>query len=642
MFTPISAWPSISRHAFDIDMLHPRPYLSLDWEWDIQTQQPTILGVSDGNITVSVPHVEGKPHLQSLLTRFPNTPILGHNILQADFDVAEREGIQLDPHIAEDTILWHWLTNQSLCKGTKKSDDEEGEKRGRGFMNLFAMCSLYTNAPNWKQCWGESCEGSGRPCPKHDAWGYNGNDCYWPLQAIEPMKRRARLLGVDSLYPLHRDVSIVLSKMSQRGVQVNVEYINQLRREFARDADALFAQISTKFNPDSPKQVAAYFAARSIKLDDTREETVREASEKYADPDLDLLLDYKELGNGPDRWFAPKEWSDKKRKWKGYVDGDGVIHGSFAFFTSTGRLLAFNPNLQNIAKRRIDRVTGEKVGKRVRRAVVAREGYKLFRADYKSAENYAFLYMSGYKELPKVDLHDWLKDIIGLKEEDDFAKSLGGARDASKSVFHANDYMEGLKLLDRRSLTSPKITKEVAAGARLVYPDWTFQEQVVTFTGINLANRAFGQATLANRKRALDVQQSVFATFPNVRQLQRTITKMVERERCVRTPHGYVLASYGYPEDRLKTAAAMMGSNPVAHFMKVALLNAAQHPHLNPTMTIHDEIVFEVDRRHEPKKVEGWIREAMEIETPEMPALRLPVDVSSGDNWTDQQPIAST
>src|SRR5258708_31623192 len=35
-------------------------------------------------------------------------------------------------------------------------------------------------------------------------------------------------------------------------------------------------------------------------------------------------------------------------------------------------------------------------------------------------------------------------------------------------------------------------------------------------------------------------------------------SKMVETQRCVRTPHGYVLSSYGYPEDRLKTAAAMI------------------------------------------------------------------------------------
>jgi len=637
VFEPLRQWPEVARNPEAIQHIQPAPYLSLDWEWD-KDGQPTILGVSDGKLTVSVPHERGKPYLCELLERHPDAEILGHNFLQADLAVAEREDIRIDPAKVQDTILWHWLTSMSLCKGSKAAD-EEGEKRGRGFMNLFAMCSLHTSAPNWKQCWGDGCEESGRPCPEHDPYGYNGNDCYWPVHAMPSMLRRARMLGVDRLYPLHRDVSVVLAKMVERGVLVNVSYVNQLRREFERDAKAYYDQLAEKFNPDSPKQIVAYFKAKGIALENAQEDTIREACEEHADEDLQLLLDYKELGNGPDRWFAPREFDFDKGRWKGYVDRDGVIHGSFAFFTSTGRLLAFNPNLQNIAKRRIDRKTGEKIGKRIRRAIIARGGYRLYRADYKSAENYSFLYMSGYKELPKVDLHNWLKDIIGLKETDEFAKSLGGAREASKSVFHANDYMEGLKLVERQALHSSKMLHEVAAGARIVFPDWTFQDKVVTFTGINLANRAFGEASYANRKRALDVQQSVFAAFPNVRGLQRRITAMVERERCVRAPHGYVCSSYGYPEDRLKTAAAMMGSNPVAHFMKLALLNAAQHPHLHPILTIHDEIVYEVDRRHEPKQVASWIHEAMEVETPEMPGLRLPVEVSSGDNWTDQQTI---
>jgi hypothetical protein len=102
-----------------------------------------------------------------------------------------------------------------------------------------------------------------------------------------------------------------------------------------------------------------------------------------------------------------------------------------------------------------------------------------------------------------------------------------------------------------------------------------------------------------------------------------------------------VLLSYGPETDRIKTAMAMWGSNPVAHASKFALINASQHPHLIPVLQVHDELLFYVDRRHEPAKVQGWIRDCMEIELPDgsIPGLRVPVDCSYGLNWADQNEI---
>jgi len=599
----------------------------------MRTSRPTIVGASDGERTVSVPHEEGKHYLIETLYRNPQAIIVGHNFLSADYGVAVAEGIRIDPKQIMDTIHYHWLTNMSLCKGTKKSDDEEGERRGRGFMNLWTMCSQYTDAPNWKDCWGESCESLGNPCPRHNPFEYNGNDCYWPALAAPKILQRAILMGVDKLIPLHRDVALVLAKMNERGVLVDVPYIGKLRDEFVTECEKLEKTFS--FNPNSPKQVMERF-----KLPNAQEETIREACED--DPDneeLARLLEYKELGNGPDRWFAPRRFDYDKNRWEGYVDPDGFIHCNLQFFTSTGRLACSNPNLQNVAKRRKDRVTGESLGKKIRRAIIAPDGYYLYRADLKNAENRVFLHLAGHTEIPNIDFHAYMRDMIGIKEDDPFARILGNAREAAKSVTHATDYLEGLQLVEPAELRRPKIVNEIAAGARIVFNDWIVFGKVVTFTGINLANRAFGSATYENRKRALDVQVKYFNGFPLLRELQKKITKQVERERCVRPPTGYVLASYGYEQDRLKTAAAMWGSNPVAHITKYAMVNAENHPRLIPTLQIHDELTYVVDSCYDPREVKKWIRECMEIEIPEIPGMKIPVDVTRGLNWADQETI---
>ena len=130
-----------------------------------------------------------------------------------------------------------------------------------------------------------------------------------------------------------------------------------------------------------------------------------------------------------------------------------------------------------------------------------------------------------------------------------------------------------------------------------------------------------------------------YQAFPKVRELQQRITAQVERENAVRPPHAYYLASYGFPEDRLKTAAAVWGSQPVAHFTKLALLRAEEHPNLQPLLQVHDEILFLADCRHDPKQVADWIREAMTFETSEMPGFSLRADVSFGENWSDQKEI---
>jgi len=626
-----------------IDTLRPEPYLGGDIEWNVGTGEPTILGLSDGKTTVSVPFAEGEPYLRRLLDRFPEAQFVGHNIMSADVPVLAAKGIRVKQENCLDSILLHWLTNSSLCKASGKVSDEEGEKRGRGYMNLFAFVALYTDLPNWKQCWGESCRELGNPCPEHDEQFYCGVDTVSVVMAMPHVLRRAKLMGVDKLYPLHRDLSTVLYGMRERGLLVDTKYVEQLDGQLRQEGERL--RLRMPFNPNSPKQVLAHFKQKGIALANAQQSTIDVACEEYEDEELAVLQMYGQLGNGVDRWFKPQRYDADTGERDGYVDENGLIHANLSFFTSTGRLACGSPNLQNIAHRPKKWEKGlpaqDTLAGRIRRAVVAPEGYHLYEADFSNAENRVMLHLAGHTAPEGVDLHEWVAQIAEIQPDDPFALKEGGPRAAAKTVQHGNFYLEGLSLVTRSELRSGRIQNEIAKGVRLAYPDWTFNGDVVTFTGSNFAKRAFGSASYENRVKANTIIGRLFSRFPGVRDLQRRKSKEIERDRCIRNEFGYCLALYGRDMEKMKSGLAFTGSNPIAHLTKLAMLRADQHPQLDCRLQVHDSLLFYADRRHEPKQVAAWIKECMEIPLPEMGGLCVPVEVKYGMDWCNLSKLKS-
>jgi DNA polymerase I-like protein with 3'-5' exonuclease and polymerase domains len=632
-----------------------------------------LLGLSDGIKIVSVPFAQGKEALKTLLRRYPRATIVGHNYLQSDLQVLENVGIKTNPKQVVDTIVYYWLTHAHLCKTSQKDADGESTRRGAGFMNLWTMLSLTTDLPNYKLCHETACDGTN--CPIHDEPGYNGIDAWGPVMATPKLIQMSQLLGVDKLYDMHRDLALVLYEMQKTGVLIDMPYVDKLRANWEK-AKNIYYDKETKlgalpFNPDSPKQVHDYFAnnkveingkKRVIALKNSREETIKNAIERMGLSELDdvaieklappiqalfALRDWKAQGDGPDRWFAPRYWDEESNDWEGYVDDSGYVHPRLGYYTSTARMMCTSPNMQNVPARRKDPITGEKMKTLIRRAIIAPPGYYLLKGDYSNAENRTFLHMAGYTNIPlrgpdgaKYDLHAWVAQIAGIRAGDPIAEALGGPRDAAKSVQHAGNYLEGLDLLWPSELRDDTIRAEIRAGARLVYPKWTFQEKVVTFTGTNLARRMFGSATWENRRKALQISQAYFTRFPKVRGLQQAITRQAENENMVRPPNGYVLRSYGYPAERMKTACATWGSQPVAHFTKLALLNLWQvRDKVRPILQIHDEVLCRVPMGIKPAYAKKLFIEAMQIETADIPGLKLPVDVETGKSWGDTREI---
>lgn len=668
MYKFLPVLPEVSRDPSDLDKFVGARLLGNDLEWS-QYEYPTVLGISDGVTTVSVPWEDGVDRFRELL-RDQETVWIGHNIVAADLIVLRRLGIEIPLDRVEDTIIWMWLTNMHLAKAPNKSalEEDEDERRGRGFYNLGTLLSIYTDIWHYKDCRGEVCSG---PCPEHDPYGYNGIDALGPVLALPSLKRQAELRRVDYLYPMHRELAFVLAQMQEFGVRIDVPYVygrdrhalggsdgSSLDEQFRKERAEI--ESSLPFNPKSPSQIVTHF--KSLGLKDAKEDTIRDTIEdldENAPDELVALLDYKELGNGVDRWFEP-QYRNKNHWIKGYLDETGYVHPRLNFFVSSGRLACSSPNLQNVLKRRRSRkvcICGEMVekhpttgcqsfsgvslGKRVRRAIISPEGWYIVRADLSNAENRVALHFGGYTVDRGIDLHAWVRDIAGITEDMELSLKEGNARDAAKKIQHASNNLEGLQLKTVEQLRSAKVKSEIAAGARTVYPDWKFKGRVVTFSGSYEAKRTFGSATYENRKKVLDVLEMIHAKFPGLINFRMRVSKQCERDGCVRTPLGYTLLSFGDDHDRMKIAQSVWQQQPIAHITKLALIRLwrrwGEQRLIRPVLQVHDEILCYVKDSVHPDEAKRWIVEDMEIELPEIPGLLIPTEPTTGMNWRDQK-----
>lgn len=675
-YSLLTSYPTVSRSPTDIlrlfepgsevaqkaardALVTTGPVLGCDLEFDTSVRNaevPTILGLSDGYLNISVPFADGLPFFKILVERHPDLIFVGHSFISADLFVFRNTGVKIGFEQVCDTIIWHWLTAMHLCKGTGKTEDEDGEKRGKGWMNLWAFSSIHTSLPNWKECVGDDCQALKLPCYDHNPFEYNGVDAFAPVDALPSVLRVARIRGVDKLYDLHRELVYVLAEMSRYGIQCDMPYIKTLKDDLEKDKTRIAAALP--FSPTSPKQIVAYFKTKGIDLADAQEATIREAADDSDDPELHLLLESKELGNGPDRWFGPR-----------FVDDYGVVHPRGGIFTSSGRLMFSSPNLQNVGHWRVDRWTCGclhkktvhidgvctkcdckkfkelNIGGRVRRGVIARPSHYLAKFDLKNGEGQVMFNFAGY-EVPE-DAHTWTADLCKLTDDMDYCLREGGRRQGAKKIVHGESYLQGLQLKTSTEMKGQRIRQEIAAGARVVYPNWTFEGKTVSFTGANFAERVWGSKSWENRRKALEIiEGKYFANVPEMRKFQQRVTEACEKEKAVRTPLGYVTLSYGLADERCKTACAIWGSQPVGHITKIALIRAwrghVAGRQMRPLLQEHDSILYEVADVVAPDQAARHMKEDADVHLPEIPTLKIPSEteyspVVNGEpsNWRD-------
>lgn len=193
------------------------------------------------------------------------------------------------------------------------------------------------------------------------------------------LRKHPELLNI--LHNVEMPVARVLTMMEENGIELNLEFLDQLGAEFAKtmqDLENRIAELAGEaFNVSSPKQVGEVLFEKlglkgGKKTATGQYSTSESVLEKLEHPIAGLILEYRGLSKLKSTYTDGllKQANNDTRR----------VHTSYhQALTATGRLSSTDPNLQNIPVR-------EDIGRQIRKAFVAPKGRVLLAADYSQIE----------------------------------------------------------------------------------------------------------------------------------------------------------------------------------------------------------------------------------------------------------------
>jgi len=425
------------------------------------------------------------------------------------------------------------------------------------------------------------------------------------LRLWQLLKPRVTSERVVSVYEtLERPLVAVLARMERRGISIDRQVLSRLSGEFAQRAGALEAEIQTlagePLNPGSPKQLGDILFGKFGLPGGTKTKTGQWSTGARA------LEDLAEQGHAlPRKILDWRQVSKLKSTYTdalpGYVNASTHrVHTSYALAaTPTGRLSSSEPNLQNIPIR-----TEE--GRKIRRAFIAADGYKLVSADYSQIELRLLAEIAGIEALKKA-------------------------------------FREGL---DIHAMTASEMFGVPVKGMR---GEIRRRAKAINF-GIIYGISAFGLANQLGieREEAGAYIKKYFERFPGIRDY-------MEETKAFAKKNGYVLTLFGrkchYPEiahsnasirafnERAAINARLQGT--AADIIRRAMVRmeaALAKAKLSAQMLlqVHDELVFEVPEAEVANTLP--VVEKVMAQAP-MPALSLSVPLAvearAAHNWDE-------
>ncbi len=227
--------------------------------------------------------------------------------------------------------------------------------------------------------------------------------------------------GLESLFrDLEMPLVPVLARMELAGVKVDRSRLEAMAGVLETQIERLEKEIhqlaGEPFNVNSPKQLA-HILFEKLKL-----KPIRKTKTGYS-TDVEVLAQLSLEHPLPEKVLEYRQLTKLKST---YVEGlmkvinpkTGRVHTSFnQTVTATGRLSSSDPNLQNIPIR-------TELGRMIREAFVAEEGFLLLSADYSQIELRILAAMSGDEKLLEAfsrgeDIHTRTAcEIFGVKPED--------------------------------------------------------------------------------------------------------------------------------------------------------------------------------------------------------------------------------
>ncbi|HEY8925960.1 MAG TPA: DNA polymerase I [Polyangia bacterium] len=420
------------------------------------------------------------------------------------------------------------------------------------------------------------------------------------LGAIHPPLLAARGLS-DLLTTLELPLARVLERIELRGVQLDSDYLRRLGQEIGVSLVALEKEIhelaGQPFNINSNKQLGEVLFGKLrlpiIRKTKTGPSTDAETLEELAalHPVPAKIVEYRALTKLKGTYIEALP---------ALVNSDtGRLHTSFnQAVAATGRLSSSDPNLQNIPIR-------TELGARIRRAFVARPGFRLLSADYSQIE---------------------LRILAHFSEDPAFL-----------DAFHSGEDIHSRTAAEVFGLPREAVTAEHRRIAK-----------AINF-GLVFGQGEFGLAQVLRipRAQARAYIDSYFRQYSGVRaymdraisEARRTgeVTTLLGRRRPLPEIHSSRVQDRNYAE-RIARNSPIQGS--AADLLKIAMIriDAAIERGEGPAagaellLTVHDELVFELPEDR-VSTFTPWVKAQMEtVFTLKVP---LVVEVGAGATWAD-------
>jgi DNA polymerase I len=401
----------------------------------------------------------------------------------------------------------------------------------------------------------------------------------------------------------------VLAEMELVGIKVDLPYLAGLGRELevriASLESEIYGHVGHEFNINSTQRLSeVLFQELHLEIDKRKRRSKTKTGHistgsdvleelRGTHPIIDLILEYRQLQKLKSTYVDALQM---------LVDPNtGRVHTSFnQTVAATGRLSSSDPNLQNIPIR-------TDIGKRVRRAFVAREGALLLSADYSQIELRVLAHMANDPTLLEAfdngeDPHAvTAAEVLGIP----FEQVTSDHRRVAKMVNYGVLYgMSDYGLAERTGLPSADASGFIQRYFQRFGTVKAFQDRVIG----NAEDNGYAETLLGRRRYFPEIRSRLFA----VRQaaIRATINAPIQ----------------GSASDIVKIA-----------MIRVAEVLDREAPSVRMLLQVHDELLLE-GPEDELRRIAPRLCEIM-VGALEMKA-RLHVDLKLGPNWEDMKPLA--
>ncbi|MCX5717032.1 MAG: DNA polymerase I [Nitrospirae bacterium] len=569
--------------AFDIEATGKNPMTDSIVGFSVSAEKETGCYIPLRHSYLGAPEQVGMREAMAIVVPvFANPGIakIGHN-LKYDIMMLKQEGIAVNGRLY-DTMLASYLINPN--KPNHSLEDV-------GFEYLSRRKKTFAEVLNKKNSFADVFV--------EEATRYSAEDALLAFELKDILFEKIKEAGLEGVYfDIEAPLIPVLSEMEEAGVKIDVDKLNDLSKELARELDStqrrIFFLSGEEFNINSPKQLAkVLFHSLGLKPG--------KKTKTGFSTDVSVL---EELAMSHELPSEILNWRSLSKLKATYVDAlpvlinpkTGRVHTSFnQTATATGRLSSSDPNMQNIP------IKGD-WGRRIREAFIADKGNILLSADYSQVELRILAHLS--------------KDDVLIEA---FSKGIDVHAKTASEIF---------------GVTVDKVTTEMRRTAK-----------TVSF-GVIYGMSPFGLSAALSipREEAKRYIERYFERHPGVKQY-------IEAAMAEARQKGYTVTLAGrrrkIPEmlsqnsniraqgERLAVNSPIQGS--AADIIKIAMINIREklkEENLRARMIlqVHDELLFEA-----PESELSSIREMVKREMEGAVKLLVPlkVDIGAGRNWAE-------